>query len=397
MSRFFAMFMLCLMGVAGTMAQVNGDSLRISLVTCSPGTEVYSLYGHTALRVVDPLNGIDAVFNYGVFDYRRPNFVWRFMMGKCDYEVAAIPFRLFMEEYEVRGSSVMEQTLLLTSEEKTRLYRNLVVNVQPQNKIYRYNFLTRNCTTKARDMIEGAVDGHVVYEEAAEHHSYREFLHRYSEDYPWTETGIDLLLGAKCDTVISDRAAQFLPEQLMQYLGNAQVYDDDNNRRPLVGATIMLLLPKEQVTPETPVTPLIAGMMAFVAMVLLMLVEHRWGRMMWWIDVLLMSGQGLAGILVTMMFLFSEHPTVDSNWQVLILNPLPLLFMPWVVRCARRRKVCVYHYVNALWQTLFLAFAAWIPQCFPVLTICLALTLLTRPVSYVRHYSREDKPKNEKP
>ena len=378
----------------GLYAQSAEDSIEVSLLTCSPGTQVYQLYGHTGLRVTDPARNMDVVFNYGVFDFRKPHFTWRFVLGECDYEVAPYPFDIFMREYSTRGSSVTEQVLALTQEETLRLYRNLLINIQPENKTYRYNFLTNNCTTKARDMVEQAVDGHVVYSEGEQHQTYRQLLHHYTQGYPWSEQGNDILLGADCDTVLCDRAMQFLPEQLMAYMDGAQIFDDEGNRRPLVGKTrvlleenVGLLHPASDKARFSWLTPIVVGAIALAVALLILLVEYLTRRMWWVVDVLLMTLQGLAGVLLCFMVLVSQHPTMNSNWQVWVFNPLPLLCVVWVVRCARRGKVCLYHYVNILWLTLFVVFSLWIPQDFSAMTLPLALTLLSRPVSYYLNYS----------
>jgi len=397
--RVIALLMALTMMIGQTAkAQTVNDSLEIGLLTCSPGTKAYSLYGHTALRVHDFERELDIVFNYGVFDFRKPHFVWRFVLGQCDYQVAAYPYSAFISEYEERGSSVIQQTLALSKEEKHRLYQNLVMNAMPENKTYRYNFLTNNCTTKARDMIEGAVEGKVVYKEDSDHVTYRQLLHRYTKDYPWSETGNDMLLGAACDTVLTDRAAQFLPDQLMDYLATAEIYDEQNNRRPLVGETVMLLLANEEkarlaTEEDFPLSPLLLGVSLLILLLLIALIEHAWGKMFWGIDILLMTAQGVAGILICFMFFFSEHPTVDSNWQTVVFNPIPLFAIPWVVKCARQHKTCLYHYINVFWLVLFLVFCLWIPQDFPLLTILLALCLLTRPVSYLTNVEKKE---NEK-
>ena len=375
------------------------DSLRVSLLTCAPGTEVYQLYGHTALRVQEAGKGVDVVFNYGVFDFNAPHFTWRFVLGECDYMVAAYPFSGFLQEYERRGSQVTEQVLALTAEEKERLFRNLATNSMPQNRTYRYNFLLNNCTTKARDMIEQAVDGHVVYVEHAEHPTYREMLHHYTHDFPWSETGNDLLLGATCDTVLTDRACQFLPERLMADMDGAQIFDKDENRRPLVGETNIILpdVPEKRMKPASSswqarlmewMTPLRAALCLLVVCLIIMVAEWHWRRMWWGVDMVLMTVQGIVGTFLCFMFLFSQHPAVDSNWQVWVLNPLPLLCMPWVVRSARRRRTCLYHYVNMLWLALFVLLMAWIPQIFCAPMLPLALVLLTRPISYYLNYRR---------
>ena len=389
MRRVLLYVIFTLLACFGMSAQTLGDSIEASLLTCSPGTEIYSLYGHTGLRIRNYTQGTDLVFNYGVFNFRRPHFTWHFMLGECDYEVAPYPFERFLYEYKQRGSSVIEQVLNLTQEEANRLSALLLINCQPDNRIYRYNFLTTNCTTKARDVMEDAITGRVVYEEAAEHFTYRQLLHRYTKDFPWAEQGNDILLGADCDTVLTDRAAQFLPEQLMRYMAQAQIFDVRDNRRPLVASTAELVPARKQEVPQVfPLSPLPTALLVLAFFLLVMALEYGIRRMMWVFDILVMSLQGWAGVLLCFMFLFSKHPTLDSNWQIWVLNPLPLLCMPWVVNRAYRHETCFYHYLNALWLVLFLVVMPWIPQDFSTLTLPLTLALLTRPVSYMLHGSR---------
>ena len=396
MKRFLFGIFLLFASSMGTKGQSTGDSIVASLLTCSPGTKAYSLYGHTGLRVKNVTQGLDVVFNYGVFDFRRPHFTWHFILGECDYEVAGYPFAAFMEEYESRGSSVIEQTLNLTQEEANRLFAQLIINCQPENKIYRYNFLLNNCTTRARDQIEEAVTGKVVYEESEEHPTYRELLRRMTKEYPWTTVGNDLLLGARCDTMLSDRAAQFLPGQLMQYFAQARVFDAQGNRKPLVAKTEELVAARPQAVPEEfPLSPLMVGLIMVACGLLIVFFEYLIHRQLWGIDILLMLLQGLAGCLLTFMFLFSKHPTVGSNWQIWLLNPIPLFCIFWVVKCAIQKRTCAYHYLNLLAIGLFIVFMPWIPQSFSALTLPLALLLLTRPVSYLIRYGRKEETKED--
>ena len=120
---------------------------RFSLLSCSPGDEAYSLFGHTALRYCDDERQVDIVYNYGYFSFDAPNFVWRFILGQTDYLVASVPYRFFIQEYAERGSSVVEQVLELSPEQLNCLRRALDVNCLPANRVYRYNYFYRNCTT----------------------------------------------------------------------------------------------------------------------------------------------------------------------------------------------------------------------------------------------------------
>ncbi len=365
------------------------DSIDASLITCSPGTEVYSLYGHTALRIQDFTQGLDIVFNYGVFNFNAPHFMWRFTLGQCDYLVMPIPYELFLKEYQQRGSSVVEQTLNLTQTEANRLFALLMVNIRPENRTYRYNYLTSNCTTKVRDIIGMAVEGPITYKEAPTPRSYRQIMHKFTAGSPWAELGNDILLGADCDTLLTDYAAMFIPSELESYFDEAQLYDSLGNRRPLVKSkqTVVPAGTLKQ-TESFPLSPLAVGLV-FVALCLVVaLVEYRTRHMWWVLDAVLLFLQGVAGCMVCFMFCFSEHPTVDSNWQIWVLNPIPLVCLPWVVRKAVKRLPCVYHYVNAAVLTLFIVLSAWIPQDFSEIIVPLAFGLLIRSASYCLNYNR---------
>ena len=143
--------------VDSTLVRDHSDSIRVSLVTCSPGTEVYEVYGHTALRIEIPSQGVDAVVNYGLFSFEAPNFVWRFIKGETDYVVGTIGYPIFEYDYTSRGSTVTLQTLNLSREEKERLVSLLNENLRPENREYRYNFLYNNCSNKAGNMVELAL------------------------------------------------------------------------------------------------------------------------------------------------------------------------------------------------------------------------------------------------
>ena len=187
------------------------DSVRISLLTCAPGTEIYALFGHTAIRYENPPKGQDWVYNYGMFNFREPNFVMRFVKGETDYQLGRIPFPYFEAEYAMRGSAVYQQVLNLTNEEKVRLISLLEDNYRPVNRIYRYNYFYDNCTTRARDKIEESIDGQVVYPDGADNVSFRHIIHEYTDGHEWSEFGIDLCLGADADKRIDVRQQMFAP------------------------------------------------------------------------------------------------------------------------------------------------------------------------------------------
>ncbi|MGM9674905.1 MAG: DUF4105 domain-containing protein [Bacteroidaceae bacterium] len=373
-------------------AQPADDSIRVSLITCSPGHEVYQLYGHTALRCENFTRGMDVVFNYGVFSFSQPNFAWRFVLGQCDYMVMGTLWQQFPADYERRGSAITAQVLNLTRTEANRLFTNLLVNCQPENCTYRYNFLSGNCTTKVRDMIEQGIDGRIAYPPLPEKMTFRQILHQYAPRGSWESEGNDFLLGASLDTVVTDRDAMFIPEYLMKMADQAQVYATDGSLRPLVKETKTLLeaRPTEK-TDLLPIAPLWAGILLLAFNLMVALCEYRLHKMWWLWDIVLLMLQGGIGILLAFMHFFSSHPGVDSNWLLWPFTPLALVAIPWVVRAAARKEKTRWHALHAAYLTLFIFFMPWIPQQFGRIVVPLTLALLTRPLSYLAYYNKNKK------
>ena len=373
--------------------------IRVSVLTCSPGQEVYSLYGHTAIRVQDMDRGTDHVFNYGVFDFNTEHFVWRFVLGETDYICMVSPWEYFVREYELRGSSVVSQVLNLTDAEAMRISEYLYRNIRKENCVYRYNFLTNNCTTRVMDCVESCIEGNVVYSWKEDPLTYRQILHEYTSVSPWNQAGNDLLLGADVDTVLSHRATCFIPEYYMTALEGSVVRNEFQDTRKLVLET-QTIVPSNQaaVKKQTvfPLTPAELGWGAFAISLVVMLMEFMSRRMFWLLDVLLMLLHGLAGCVILFVFLFSSHPTLDSNWLVCVLNPLPLIALPFVVKAAWNDSRTLWHHLMAVWLASFLLFLPWIPQQMSVLVVPMLLTLLCRQVSYIFHYGHPHVTKSSK-
>ncbi len=376
---FYTLLYICMGGQA-----MPADSLDVSLMTCAPGQEVYALYGHTAIRVNNYATGEDWVFNYGMFSFNRPNFIWRFTRGECDYQIGAAPFVYFIQEYAERGSAVYQQTLNLTTSEKLRLWALLTENMLPENRVYLYNFFYDNCTTRARDRIEEAVSGEIVYPRSDTVRTYREIVHQYTRRHPWAELGNDICLGCEADRPIGIRQEMFAPFFLMRYFEDAVIKDSAGRVRPLVLSTAQVVEGRQDADDAgSGVSPALCAWGLFVVVLLLTCDEYRRLKCFWWLDALLMTLVGGMGLVVTFLFFFSIHPTVGSNWQIWVFNPMPLLAMPRVVYCAVKGKKTYYHEVNMLVLMFFILFSVWIPQDFCVVVVPLALTLWLRSCSYL--------------
>ncbi len=326
-----AMIMAAAFAVVTAKAQTVSDSIELSLLTCTPNQRIYGLYGHTALRLHDLKTGEDWAFNYGVFNFKTSFFALKFLFGLTDYELAVMPMEYFRKEYTHMKCRVTEQVLNLDSEEKQRMVAALEENYLPQNRVYRYNYFYDNCTTRARDMIERNVNGRVDYGQGkdgdADRPSYREMVHAYTAQHPWAAVGNDLCLGFKADKPTSWRERQFLPENLMKDLGKAKFVSQDGKVRPAIAGTRIVTSGGEQaVSKEFPLSPTWCATILLAFTLLMCIIEIVTHDMMRRYDALLMTAQGVAGLILTAL-LFSEHPTTSTNLQILLLNPLPLLFL----------------------------------------------------------------------
>ena len=314
------------------MKAIANDSIEVSLMTCAPHEEIYSLYGHSALRWHDLRTGEDWAFNWGVFDFHKPYFVARFVFGLTDYELGVYPYALFLDEYKRVGSQVVEQVLNLTSAEKERLSLALKENLKPENRVYRYNYFYDNCSSRPRDMIERCIDGKIEYAPREDYSpSYREMVHLCVRNHPWAAFGNDMLLGLKADLKTDQRQQEFLPDNLLYDFDRAKIYVN-GEYRPLVKERRIALPGGVQVIEQDfPLSPMACFLIVLAVSALLALVEWKRKKLLVWWDVLLMTLQGLAGLVLFVM-LFSQHPTTTLNLQLLLLNPLPFFFLPAVIR-----------------------------------------------------------------
>ena len=348
------------------------DSVEFSLLTCQPHDEVYSLYGHTAIRYHELRpGGLDWAFNYGVFDFKKPHFVARFVFGLTDYELGAYPYKYFVREYRRFGSMVTEQVLNLTDEEKMALHDALAINLRPENKIYRYNYFYNNCTTKARDIIESCINGKVEYAGREDYTpSYRDMVHSMTRNNPWSRFGNDLLLGIKADWKTDLRQQEFLPGNLLYDFDHAQIYSNGSYRPLIKERRIAVPAGVQIIESGFPLSPLACAAILLAVGIVIFFVEWRKKRVFVLWDVLLMITTGTIGIVLTLM-LFSQHPTVSLNLQIILCNPLPWLFLWPVIRGRETR----YWKITAILAVLFLIGSFF--QCYAegihVLALCLLM------------------------
>ena len=297
-------------------AQTLSGNARISLLTCTPGEELYARYGHTAIRVCDEDNDIDIVFNYGIFDFNTDHFYWKFVRGETWYELGASPYNWFMYEYDHDKRPVYEQVLDLTEEQNNLLWQKLVENYQPENRKYLYNFVFDNCATRPYYMIKQVLATNTTEIISSDYHgaegmTYRRFIQRYTPKGSWADAGINLLFGPKADQKMSGEERLFLPEELMYYISHMRT------DRPLIRS--------EHIAPfEIERVPWYKTWYLGLAIYFLLVAgisywdkkRHKRSRLL---DIIFVCLYGMLLILVTFLTFFSCHPLVGFGWRLIIL------------------------------------------------------------------------------
>ena len=308
---------------------------EISLLTCKPHAQIYSLYGHTAIRVVDTEQNTDVAINWGVFDASQPNFVAKFVLGFTDYTMSIVPTEYFLREYEYYGSPVYQQRLNLTEAEKARIMKALDENYRPENRVYRYNYVYDNCTTRARDIILSNIDGKTscvkTFLQKGDK-TFRDLLHWKTNKYGWCKAGNDLVIGLRADRNAIHSEREFLPEILAADFDSATIIRADGKQVALVDSAFWLLKdvqPHFEPMPDFPLTPTMFAIVILALVVAWTLYEKTKKKRLKWLDVAFFYICGIAGLLPFAM-IFSQHPFVQINLQLLVLNPLWLFLMsPW--------------------------------------------------------------------
>lgn len=351
------------------------SNTEISVLTCSPGDEIYSIFGHTAIRVYNPNTKVDAVVNYGLFDFNQESFVYRFVKGETDYMCGVENFGSFLYSYAWRGSGVKATVLDLTDAEKERIIRVLTNDLKPQNREYRYNFAFNNCATKIRDIVNFAYSG--KYESLLpSEYTFRQIIGKYAENYPWFMFSFDVCLGGKdYNTLMTPEEEQFLPEHLDVALNNSLINRDGKETRPNTRQEV-ILTPAEKTIESTFFTPIVVACILLALSIINLALGNKCRIASNIYSGTLLFTFTLVGLLITFLIFFSEHPFTTWNMNILIFNPL--LVIPFVGLMVKNKGV-VFKIVNAalvLLAVLFVLYAVIFWNFTNKAFIILALTLI---------------------
>ena len=311
---------------------------KISVITCGLGNETYSYFGHTAIRVADPGNNIDVVYNYGAFDFSTPNFVAKFAKGDLQYFVVVHSFSDFINDYTSEKRSVFEQELLISQESKQKLFDNLNTTLASEDRYYTYKFIDKNCTSMVVDVINKSLDGEIITKKGDTDKTYRSILFPYFNGHFYDQLGTSIIFGTKVDQL---GTKIFLPFELKNSLEKTTFQN-----HPFVSKT-QTLLHFEKETPSSWWNNI------YTYLIILGFVVLAHNRIVDKIYLLILS---FIGIFFVAVGFYSLHQELAMNYNVLLFSPLllVLIFLSVIKNKRWTYRFAVLHLLFLIVYTIFL-------------------------------------------
>lgn len=363
----------------------SSDNLRISILTCSAGQEIYSMYGHSAIRIQDKTEGHDWVFNYGTFDFNTPNFTLKFMKGQLPYALSVTTYENFMYEYRATNRSVIAYPLALDNTQTSAIYEALLTNMSPENRFYAYDFFYDNCATRILDILENVVmvDTNILQQSAQM--SFRDGIKKYHSTWKWTDFGIDLIIGKGADCTMTQRQSTFLPYYLTEIV-HRLTYGDQIS--PIVVEEPYVLFSSSS-SHETNTSlmqiwrPEMVFGFLFVLEVLawlLLKIEKLSQTYLKWYDLTWLGIITIGNVLLIFMWWGTDHLATKDNFNLLWMSPIPIVAII-LAGNSPRMATFVWMIYGALVAISILTAAqiiTWIPQYFHPAVVWIGLIILIK-------------------
>lgn len=352
---------------------------EVSIITAGPGNELFEAFGHSAIRIKDPVLRLDLVYNYGIFDFNAPNFYTNFVKGKLLYKLGRYPFHYFLESYKQDRRWVKQQILNLTQDEKQAFFIYLENNARPENASYLYDPFFNNCASKLRDITTYVLSDRVSFDETVikDHKSFRMLMNDEIHWNTWGNFGINLALGKKLDRTATSLEYMYLPDFVYNIYRTSSVIKH-KQAEPLVKKEETLIDFPEKKQNIGIFNPLLIFSIITLVGLIITYKDFKNKHRSKWLDVLLMLSTGIIGVLIVFLWCFTDHSTTPKNFNFLWAF-MPNLFMAFKL-VNNKISYWVKHYLLILIILLFLVPILWLLkiQLFPIAVIPFLILLAAR-------------------
>ncbi len=356
------------------------DHAEISVLTLGPFQgEVYSAFGHSGIRVYDPVLGIDDAYNWGVFDFDQPNFYMNFVRGENYYKLGVYPYDRFKDYYIYYNRYVHEQKLNLSAHQKQRLYEYLLWNALPENRSYRYYYFKDNCATKIRDIVIAVFGDSVKFDGSyiKTAYSIRDLTNLYLQHQPWGDLGLDLGLGLPTDKIATPYEHMFLPDYIESSFDHASL-----NNIPIVKEKVSVYESREEDYPKNLFHPLTVFILVAVITLLISVWDFKRKKLSTWFDALLFGLVGFVGLLLLLMWSSTDHKTAAYNFNLLWALPTHLVAVLAFYKSPKWLKR--YFLITAVISALTLLLWPVLPQKLNYFLVPLVMALCLRGLTQYR-------------
>lgn len=385
---FKALFILFyLLNVYNVSSQTLSPEADISVLTYGPGkTELYSAYGHSAIRVHDPINGFDAAYNYGTFDFNQPNFYLNFTRGHLIYKLAVQDARRLSEYYQYNNRSITEQVLDITPQQKQQVFDYLQNNAKPENADYHYDYFYDNCATRILYVFEEALGEEIRFDDNFVEEpglTVRELTDKYSAvEFPWGKLGIDICLGMPMDKKLTNIQYTYIPEYVFKAFSIAKV-QNDGNWQPVVNATNYIFVVKVGNTNGPTITPKLAFWSFWVLIVIISVIAKIKKFSLRRFDSIFFLVVGFLGLLLMLLWVATDHTAAAWNLNLLWAWPTHLIVAFWLAKKVKPRWLNWYLLLTVILAVILVIFWLVVPQGLNMALIPVVFAIATRAASAI--------------
>lgn len=380
MQKKHALLLFLLVFIKSFYAQVNLSVYsEVSIITAGPGTELYEAFGHSAIRIKDPVLQLDLIYNYGMFDFNAPNFYSNFTKGKLLYSLGRYKFEYFLRGYKRDKRWVKQQVLNLNQQERQSFFMFLENNALPENATYSYDPYFNNCATKLRDITTTILGDKVILSDKniTKNRSFRQLMDKEIPWNTWGSFGINLALGSKLDQKAVFTQYMYLPDYVYTVFKNSTLFIK-NQPAKLIKREDILLDFEEQKQSISFLNPFLIFSIVSLIGLFISFTDFKKKKTSKWLDFILLFITGILGVLIVFLWFFTDHSTTPSNFNFLWAFA-PNFVIAFLILKQQQQKWLNYYFKFSLLLLILIPILWFLEvQLFPISVIPLLILLFVR-------------------
>jgi hypothetical protein len=255
----------------------------------------------------------------------------RFYRGDLNYSMGVRTYNADLAKHVNEERKVFQEKINLNVKQKRELLELIAENAKPENREFKYQYWFKNCSTIPRDYLDAVTGGEIrnLFSAQGTGLTFRDYVRSNLSLTPGMIVVLDLIMNSRIDREINKWEEMFLPGKLRAHLMTLSATTVDGT--PIVGVP---LLSRSEVLADFPeayrsfyIDYVVFGV--FLALILAAATFYATKqkfRLLGAVLLFLGLGGGFFGTVMTANWIFSGHPDIWHNANLLFLNPLDLIF-----------------------------------------------------------------------